>query len=169
MVGSGVELLVGMVHDPLFGPVLACGAGGTAVELLRDVAIRITPITDLDAREMLGLVLKQMGAEVCVAASAQEARNVITQWHPHVMVSDVGMPEEDGYALINQIRALEPAQGPNLQAVALTGYAGEEDRSRLLAAGFQRYFPKPVEINELANAVVSLAKQAGKETPTPTR
>jgi len=130
--------------------------------------IRVLVVEDeVDAREMLGLMLRQFGAEVCVAASAQEARDVLKQWWPHVLVSDVGMPEEDGYALIHQIRASEPDQGRNLMAVALTGYAGEEDRSRLLAAGFQLYFPKPVEINELANAVASLACQVEEETPTP--
>jgi acyl-CoA synthetase (NDP forming) len=53
MVGEGVELLVGVVHDALFGPVVACGAGGTAVELLKDVAVRITPLTEVDAAEMV--------------------------------------------------------------------------------------------------------------------
>jgi signal transduction histidine kinase/CheY-like chemotaxis protein len=147
------------------GVAAAPSAGGNR---LKGIKVLVVEDED-DAREMLSLVLGRMGAEVCVAASAQEARNVLTQWHPHVMISDVGMPEEDGYALINQIRAQEPEQGPNLQAVALTGYAGEEDRSRLLAAGFQRYFPKPVEIEELANAVAALALQAEKEAPTTTR
>jgi signal transduction histidine kinase/CheY-like chemotaxis protein len=146
----------------------APAASAGSIGKLKGIKVLVVEDED-DAREMLGLMLRQLGAEVCMAASAQEARNLLTQWYPHVMVSDIGMPDEDGYALINQIRALESEQGPNLPAVALTGYAGEEDRSRLLAAGFQLYFPKPVEIDELANAVASLVGQAEKETSTPTR
>lgn len=130
--------------------------------------IRVLVVDDeADAREMLNLMLKQYGAEVRVAASAREALQMLKQWQPNVLVSDVGMPNEDGYALIDQIRALEPEQGRNIPAVALTGYAGLMDRSRLLAAGYQLHFPKPVEIAELANAVASLAGPTEQELPSP--
>jgi PAS domain S-box-containing protein len=128
--------------------------------------VRVLVVDDeADAREMLNLMLGQYGAEVRVAASTQEALQMLKQWQPDVLVSDVGMPDEDGYALIDQLRALE--QGRNIPAVALTGYAGAVDRSRLLAAGYQLHFPKPVEIAELANAVASLAGQDEKEIPSP--
>jgi PAS domain S-box-containing protein len=133
---------------------------------LKDIRVLVVD-DEADAREMLNLMLRQYGAEVRAAASAREALQVLQQWQPDVLVSDVGMPNEDGYALIDQVRALEPEQGRNIPAVALTGYAGEVDRSRLLAAGYQLHFPKPVEIAKLANAVASLAGQAEKEMPSP--
>ncbi|MEN3333583.1 MAG: hypothetical protein V7641_2948 [Blastocatellia bacterium] len=130
--------------------------------------IRVLVVDDeTDALEMLNLMLKQYGAEVRVAASTREALEVLKQWQPDVLVSDVGMPDEDGYALIDQVRAWEAERGYNIPAVALTGYAGALDRSRLLAAGYQLHFPKPVEIAELASAVAALTGQAEKELPSP--
>jgi signal transduction histidine kinase len=89
-----------------------------------------------DAREMLVVMLARFGAEVKSSASAQEALKTLEQWKPDVLVSDVGMPDEDGYSLIHQIRALGPARGGQTPAIALTGYSRPEDRSRLLAAGY---------------------------------
>jgi PAS domain S-box-containing protein len=130
--------------------------------------IRVLIVDDeADAREMLSLMLRQYGAEVREAASAQESLMWLKEWRPNVLVSDVGMPDEDGYSLINRIRSLEPEQGRDIPAVALTGYAGAEDRSRLLAEGFQLHFPKPVEIAELASAIASLARQSEQQAQSP--
>jgi signal transduction histidine kinase len=109
-----------------------------------------------DAREMLVVMLARFGAEVKSSASAQEALKTLEQWKPDVLVSDVGMPDEDGYSLIHQIRALGPARGGQTPAIALTGYSRPEDRSRLLAAGYQVHLSKPVNLNQLVEAILSL-------------
>ena len=122
--------------------------------------IRILVVDDEpDAREILSLMLTHCGAEVKTSASAQEVIDTLKQWRPDLLVSDVGMPNEDGYTLINRIRSLEPGQGRNIPAVALTGYARPEDRARLLAAGYQLHYPKPVEIEDLAKGIATLARR----------
>jgi PAS domain S-box-containing protein len=115
-----------------------------------------------DAREMLDVLLAQCGAEVKTSASAQEALEILKQWRPDVLVSDVGMPNEDGYSLIQQIRALEPKRGGQIPAIALTGYGRLEDRLQLLAAGYQEHLSKPVEMAQLLAAILSLPIQ-GRE------
>ena len=109
-----------------------------------------------ESRELLQTILAQRGAEVKTCASAAEALAAIAQWRPAVLVSDIGMPEEDGYALIRKLRALPAARGGNIPAVALTGYARSEDRARALAAGFQTHIPKPIEAVELIMVIASL-------------
>jgi PAS domain S-box-containing protein len=115
---------------------------------------------EADAREMLATLLRQSGAEVMTAASAREAFNVITQGtsdqRPDVLVSDIGMPNEDGYTLIRQIRALDPQEGGRIPAIALTAYARTEDRIRALSSGFQSHVPKPVEPAEFVTVVANL-------------
>jgi hypothetical protein len=142
--------------EPQASAAAATNANEDSIAKLKGIRVLVVD-DEADAREMLNLMLRQYGAEVRVAASTQEALQELKEWQPDVLVSDVGMPDEDGYALIDQLRALEPEQVRNIPAVALTGYAGAVDRSRLLAAGYQLHFPKPVEIAELANAVASLA------------
>jgi PAS domain S-box-containing protein len=111
---------------------------------------------DLDGREFVAIVLEQCGAEVVTVSSAAEALTVLSQSHIDVLVSDIGMPEEDGYSLIRRVRALE--QGGRIPAVALTAYARTEDRTRAIAEGFQMHLPKPVEPSELATVVASMAR-----------
>ena len=117
---------------------------------------------DADAREVLVSMLAQAGAEVKACHSARDALKTIEQWRPFVLISDIGMPDEDGYALISKLRAREPERGGNIPAVALTGYARSEDRRRALAAGFQTHVSKPVEAAELIMVVASLAGRTGK-------
>jgi PAS domain S-box-containing protein len=112
-----------------------------------------------DAREMLEVLLNQFGAEVKASASAQEALRILEQWKPDVLVSDIGMPDEDGYSLIHQVRALDPARGGRTPAIALTGYSRQEDRSQLLAAGYQVHLPKPIDLSQLVDAILSLPGQ----------
>jgi PAS domain S-box-containing protein len=125
--------------------------------------LRVLVVDDeAEAREMLEIMLKQFGAEVRVSASAQEVLEMLEGWIPEVMVSDIGMPDEDGYSLIHKIRKLVPEDGGEIPAVALTGYAGAEDRQRLLSAGYQVHLTKPVELVELVNTIARLAGRAGK-------
>lgn len=113
-----------------------------------------------DLLEILGVVLKQHGAQVYTAASSADAMEALLDWKPDVLVSDLGMPGEDGFALIDKVRALK--QGGNIPAAALTAYVREEDRLRALAAGYQIHIPKPVDPTALAAAVAGLAKRAGR-------
>jgi len=115
---------------------------------------------DADTREFLVVALTEYGAEVKTAASYCEAIEVLQCFKLDVLVSDIGMPGEDGYALIRQVRLLQPEQNRNIPAVALTAYARESDRTKALAAGFQMHLAKPVPPNKLANAIAHLAKQS---------
>jgi CheY-like chemotaxis protein len=114
-----------------------------------------------DTREMLNAALKQCGAEVKSCASAGEAVEELQRWRPHVVVADIGMPVEDGYDMIQRIRRLEPQQGGQTPAIALTAYARIEDRERALAAGYQEHVPKPVEPDELVKIIVTFADRNG--------
>jgi CheY-like chemotaxis protein len=119
--------------------------------------IRILVVDDEpDAREMLRAVLEEYGADVATASSARDAVDVLPAWKPNVLVSDIGMPEEDGYVLIEKVRRLLPDVGGNIPAIALTGYVRVEERMRALEAGYQMFVPKPVDVGELATMIVSL-------------
>jgi CheY-like chemotaxis protein len=118
---------------------------------------------EASAREIITAVLTQCGATVTAVTSAADAITALAQSRPDVLVSDIGMPEENGYELISKVRKLRPEQGGNIPAVALTAYARTEDRMRAFAAGFQSHVPKPVEPAELALAVASLM-QGKRET-----
>ena len=83
---------------------------------------------------------------------------VLEGWLPDVLVSDIGMPQEDGYELIRKVRASEAGRGTQIPAVALTAYARNEDRTRAIAEGFQMHMSKPVQLAELAELVANLAK-----------
>jgi signal transduction histidine kinase/DNA-binding response OmpR family regulator len=117
---------------------------------------------ELDARELLTVMLQQRGAKVIAAASAGEALELLADASngsmPDVLVSDIGMPGQDGFELISMIRAMGPERGGNIPAIALTAYARSEDRARVLAAGFQHHVPKPVGPATLAIAVASVAR-----------
>ncbi|HEX8142995.1 MAG TPA: ATP-binding protein [Pyrinomonadaceae bacterium] len=118
---------------------------------------------DEDARDLLRKVLEQCGARVTTASSAVEAMSVLEELKPDVMVSDIGMPGEDGYDLIRRVRALERERedGASLPAVALTAYVGEEDRSRALSAGYQEHLAKPAELAKLTKLIASLTRRNG--------
>jgi signal transduction histidine kinase len=112
---------------------------------------------DPDARALVERLLRRGGAEVTAAGSAEEAMALIDRRPPDVLVSDIGMPGEDGVALIRRVRSLDPERGGRIPAAALTAFAREEERNRALAAGFQRHLAKPVEPGELTAAVAALA------------
>jgi signal transduction histidine kinase/ActR/RegA family two-component response regulator len=112
---------------------------------------------DADSREMLAKMLELAGATVVCVASVRAALEALAAARPGVIVSDIGMPDEDGYLLIRRVRAREAESGGTIPAVALTGYAHPEDHARLLAAGFQAHLRKPVEPDEIISTVASLA------------
>jgi PAS domain S-box-containing protein len=119
-----------------------------------------------DSREMLEVVLVELGAEVKVAASAKQALKVLKDWQPDALISDVEMPHEDGYSLIHKVRALKPERGGRIPAIALTGYGRPEDRARLLAAGYQVHLSKPVILIQLVDAIENLTSRAEKAYQT---
>jgi PAS domain S-box-containing protein len=116
-----------------------------------------------DTRELIQEVLRECGAEVITSESAADALTAIEQHQPDILVSDLGMPDEDGYSLISKIRALPAEQGGQIPAAALTAYARAEDRMRVLRSGFQFHIPKPVDSAELVTVVASLAGRAYEE------
>jgi CheY-like chemotaxis protein/two-component sensor histidine kinase len=113
---------------------------------------------DEDAREMLRAALNSYGAEVITTSGASQALDALASENIDVLVSDINMPEIDGYELIRRVRAMKPEQGGRIPAVALTAYARAEDRLRALQSGYQTHVPKPVEPAELEVVVATLAK-----------
>jgi PAS domain S-box-containing protein len=115
---------------------------------------------EADTRELIREVLRECGAEVILSRSAAEALEALEQHKPDILISDLGMPDEDGYSLIAKIRALPAERGGHIPAAALTAYARAEDRMRVLRSGFQFHLPKPVDSAELVTVVASLAGRA---------
>jgi len=111
---------------------------------------------DEDSRKLLGTMLEQHGAQVSSAASAKDAFSLFCEKLPDVVISDIGMPDEDGYELIQKIRSLAGKAGGLTPAIALTGYATRKDRERSLASGYQLHIAKPFNPNELLAAVSDL-------------
>jgi len=119
--------------------------------------IRVLVIDDdSDARELVTFVLEQEGAIVMTADSALKGLLALAQFHPDVLLSDIGMPEMDGYQLIRKVRALPPDQGGLTPAIALTAYAGEYDQRQALKAGFQKHLAKPVEPDRVVRVISEL-------------
>ncbi|MEP1074205.1 ATP-binding protein [Leptolyngbya sp. PL-A3] len=122
--------------------------------------VRVVVVDDeRDAREFIAAVLMQQGAEVKSCSSAAEAFETITAWKPAVILSDIGMPQEDGYVFMSRVRAWEAGVGGTIPAIALTAFTRKEDRERAIAAGYQLHIPKPVDPIELVTAIVELIKQ----------
>lgn len=118
-----------------------------------------------DARELIKRVLGDCGAEVQMAGNAVDALRMVETERPHVLVSDIGMPDVDGYELLRRVRALGQSRGGSLPAIALTAFARSEDRTRALRAGFQVHVSKPVEPPELIATVASTVGRAGDPGP----
>jgi PAS domain S-box-containing protein len=115
---------------------------------------------DRDTLEMLQFILQGQGATVMTASSTAEAMRSLDTCPPDVLVSDIAMPEQDGYALIAQVRSRSRETGGEVPAIALTAYARSEDRVRALTAGFQTYVVKPVEPGEFVAVIASLMKRS---------
>ncbi|MEH1869277.1 MAG: ATP-binding protein [Nostoc sp.] len=113
---------------------------------------------DADTREFLTFLLEESGAIVTIAASANEALAIIAQSKPDLMLSDLGMPEVDGYTLIKKLRAMPANQGGQIPAIALTAYAAEATQKQVLTNGFQLHITKPVDPSKLVAAIAALLK-----------
>jgi CheY-like chemotaxis protein len=114
---------------------------------------------DSDTLTLMATALTRRQANVTAVSSAGEAIQAITRKRPDVLVSDIAMPDEDGYGLIKKIRSLENGASEYIPAVAITAYAKDEDRERALSAGFQIYLAKPIELTELISVVARAAKR----------
>ena len=112
---------------------------------------------DTDGRELIAMVLTEAGAHVTAVGTAPAALEAVLRIRPDILVSDIGLPGEDGFALIRKVRALSAEQGGQIPAVALTAYASRDDTARALAAGFHAHVAKPVDPADLAAAVVRVA------------
>jgi CheY-like chemotaxis protein len=149
-----VELPIIALREPRagVGPVSREGLGGPT----RLDGLRVLVVDDHgDARELLGLVLRERGAEVLMAAGVPEALEVLARSVVDVLVSDLAMPGADGYALIEAVRA---TRGTAMPAVALTAYAGREVRERAIAAGFTAHATKPVNPEDLVELIRKLRR-----------
>jgi PAS domain S-box-containing protein len=111
---------------------------------------------DDDSRKLLGTILKRYGARVTSTKSAAEGLNVFSRDVPDVLISDIGMPDEDGYEFIKKLRALPPEKGGRTPAIALTGYASRKDKERALTAGYQQHIAKPIEQTDMIAAIAAL-------------
>jgi CheY-like chemotaxis protein len=113
---------------------------------------------ELDAREFLAIALEQYGARVKAAASAAEGLRAVAAEVPDVILSDLGMPDEDGYSFIRKLRALPSNEGGQVPAIALTAFVRTEDRIRALESGFQLHFSKPIDPLQLVVAITNIAR-----------
>ncbi|MCI0552103.1 MAG: response regulator [Anaerolineae bacterium] len=115
---------------------------------------------DSDTQDMLSILLKEWHAEVRAVQSADEAFELLNLWIPDVLLSDIGLPNEDGYQMIKKIRKLPQSAGGRIPAIAFTACARFDDRMRAISEGFNMYLPKPIEPAELAAAIYSLTRLA---------
>jgi CheY-like chemotaxis protein len=121
--------------------------------------LRVLVVDDnADTLELVSFILEEYGTEVITAASAIEAIAAIAQSQPNILISDIAMPGIDGYSLIRKVRTLSSERGGQIPAIALTAYASEEERIRLLDSGFQMHIAKPVDPTELVAVVANLAQ-----------
>jgi CheY-like chemotaxis protein len=120
--------------------------------------VRVLVVDDEpDARELLALVLEEAGAKVEIAESAVQGLERLHQFRPHVLVSDIGMPDVDGYTFMRRIRELDPSLG-GIPAIALTAYTRAEEKMKAIAVGFTTHVGKPVNPDDLIATVANLAR-----------
>jgi CheY-like chemotaxis protein len=159
-----VKLPLLVVHDERaeqkrVHPTHAAVAENVLLPTLRNVHVLVVD-DEADARELIAKLLQHQGARVTLASSAEEALRRLEHDPPDVLVSDVGMPDMDGYQLMRQIRAAETGTA-RLPALALTAFARAEDRKRAMLAGYQAHLAKPFDTAELVLLVADLATRAG--------
>jgi PAS domain S-box-containing protein len=170
--GQGATFKVTLPVRAVATPIGEAERAPVAVESSGELAgVRALVIDDeKDARELLQAALKHYGADVVAVSSAADAYTLITstppQERPDVMVTDIGMPDEDGYSLISRVREWEWSRGAYIPAVALTAYGRAEDRMRALKAGFQMHVAKPVDPDELVIVITSLVTRPGRSERT---
>ncbi len=127
-------------------------------EFLKDVKILLVE-DDKDSRDMLAITFGLYGMEVMTAASAPEALEAMSSFQPEILVSDLGLPGEDGFSLIRKIRSLPASQGNAIPAIALTGYVSLQDQAIARRSGYQEHISKPVDIEKLADVIYRLLKK----------
>ncbi len=143
---------------------------GAAIDEFSLQGVKVLVVDDEpDARDLIGRLLEDRGAEVLRASSAEEALDVLIGFGPSVIVSDIGMPNVDGYDLIRRVRARPMAEGGAIPAIALTAFARSQDRTRSLLAGYQLHVAKPVEPAELLASVATLAGATGGAATEPSK
>jgi CheY-like chemotaxis protein len=120
---------------------------------------------DDDARDLLMILLTQRAASVFPAGSAAEALTLVEREHPDAIVSDIAMPDEDGYMLIERVRALPDEAGGRTPAIAVTAYTGRGDRERVIAAGFDVHCGKPIDLDALVATLVELRAKGATAAP----
>ncbi|MCC5654876.1 response regulator [Nostoc sp. XA013] len=121
--------------------------------------IRVLLVDDeVDSKELAYFILQEHGAEVISVGSPFEVISTLMDFQPNVLVLDIGMPDMDGYMLLEEIRNLPPEQGGQIPAIALTAYAGKVDKQQAISAGFQVHLPKPVDIAQLVKVIAELVK-----------
>jgi CheY-like chemotaxis protein len=140
-------------EHPVTGALQSVVAEHTSLAGITVLAVDDEP----DARGLIKRVLEDCGARVFVADSARAGLEILQREKPNILISDIGMPNEDGYTLIRLVRALDPEHGGRTPAAALSAFARPEDRTRALRAGYQMHLSKPVEPTELTAVVASLA------------
>lgn len=126
---------------------------------LHDLSVLLVE-DDPDGREAISMMLEEFGARVLAVGSAAEAYSVLQRERPDVLVSDIGLPQEDGYSFLRRVRQLAPRDGGSVPAAALSAYASTGDTQRAMEAGFQAHIAKPVEPDRLASVIVKLAGAA---------
>ena len=153
--GQGATFTVRIPLMPLQPPTIP--ATPAPEESFNLSGIRVLAVDDdADARDLVVFLLEDCGACVTAVSNADDALAVLIQSVPDVLLSDIGMPDTDGYMLLRQVRALPPEQGGLVPAIALTAYAGEIDYRQALAAGFQRHLSKPLDPDKLVQAMLDL-------------
>jgi PAS domain S-box-containing protein len=155
--GLGATFTVRLPLMPIEPAVNQEGQSEEASLNLKGVQVLVVD-DDTDTREFVVFLLQQAQASVIFADSAGSALATLMQSKPDVLLSDIGMPDMDGYMLLQQVRALPPEQGGQIPAIALTAYAGDFNQQQALDAGFQRHIAKPVEPEELIGAIVNLVR-----------
>jgi len=148
-------------------PPVALPAAPSATPCLHGLRILVVD-DDGDSRDLLAAMLVEVGAAVRTCSSAMAALDIVQEWRPDVLVSDIEMPEEDGYTLIRKVRALDADHGGKIPAVALTAYGRIQDRSVSLTAGYNIHVPKPADPAELTALIAGLAAPPVDATRTPT-
>ena len=125
--------------------------------------VRVVVLDDsADNRFLIKQVLESMGAEVKEVESVSNALKLLQHFRPHIILSDISIPEEDGFSFIRKLRQLPREKGGEIPAIALTAYASLEDARKVLAAGFQAHLPKPIDILRLGSVVAEFAKEKPK-------
>ena len=163
--GKGAKFIVRLpVREGSLIPRVSESPNGATVSPAMLMGVRLLVVDDdPGARELISGMLEGFGAQVSTAESGQAALSLLFAQRPDVLIADLGMPGMDGYTLIEQVRGLEPDFGGLTPAVAVTAYASPQDRLRALQAGYQNHVAKPVEAEELAIVIASLAGRPAQD------